>query len=56
MKTIVRERYLERIKALKDTPGIKIVTDIRRSGKMIIQIGIGKYLNISLSIKIKGGI
>lgn len=26
MKTIIRERYLERIKALKDTPDIKIIT------------------------------
>ena len=32
MKTIVRERYLERIKALKNTPGIKIIAGIKRSG------------------------
>ena len=31
-KTIAREKYLERIKALKDTPDIKIITGIRRSG------------------------
>ena len=28
MKTIVREKYLERIKALKDTSDIKIITGI----------------------------
>lgn len=44
MKTIVRERYLGRIKNLKDTPDIKIITGIRRSGKSnLMQVYI-KYL------------
>ena len=44
MKTIVRERYLGRIKNLKDTPHIKIITGIRRSGKSnLMQVYI-KYL------------
>ena len=43
MKTILRERYLERIKALKDTSDIKIITSIRRSGKSNLRI---KYHSI----------
>lgn len=44
MKTIVRERYLERIKALKDTPDIKIITGIRRSGKSNLMQAYIEYL------------
>ena len=44
MRTIVRERYLERIKALKDTPDIKIITGIRRSGKSNLMQAYINYL------------
>ena len=44
MKMIVRERYLERIKALKDTPDIKIITGIRRSGKSNLMQAYSDYL------------
>ena len=35
MKTIERTEYLNRIKYLKDTPDIKIITGIRRSGNNV---------------------
>jgi hypothetical protein len=44
MKVIVREGYLERIKALKDTPDIKIITGIRRSGKSNLMQAYIEYL------------
>ncbi|MCM1170974.1 MAG: ATP-binding protein [Clostridium sp.] len=44
MKTIVRERYLNRIKELKDTPDIKIITGIRRSGKSKLMQAYSEFL------------
>lgn len=44
MRTIVRERYLDRVKALKDTPDIKIITGIRRSGKSNLMQAYIEYL------------
>lgn len=44
MKTILRKRYLDRIIELKDTPDIKIITGIRRSGKSQLMQAYIEYL------------
>lgn len=44
MKTIVRKSYLNRIIELKDTPDIKIITGIRRSGKSKLMQSYIEYL------------
>lgn len=44
MKTIVRKNYLNRIIELKDTPNIKIITGIRRSGKSKLMQAYIEYL------------
>ena len=44
VKKIVREMYLDRIKTLKDTPDIKIITGIRRSGKSNLMQAYMEYL------------
>ncbi len=45
MKNIVRTQYLERVKQLKDTPDIKIITGIRRSGKSNLMQAYMGYLH-----------
>ena len=44
MKIILRKRYLDRMIELKDTPDIKIITGIRRSGKSQLMQAYIEYL------------
>ena len=52
MKTITREKYLDRMIALRGTPDIKIITGIRRSGKSKLMQAYMEYLKIILKISI----
>ena len=47
MKTITREKYLDRMIALRGTPDIKIITGIRRSGKSKLMQAYMEYLKKS---------
>jgi len=44
MKLIERPQYLNRLKGLKDTPDIKIITGIRRAGKSELMRAFAKYI------------
>lgn len=44
MKYIERKDYLDRLIGLKDTPDIKIITGIRRSGKSELMRAYIRYL------------
>ena len=50
MKTIVRKNYLNRIIELKDTPDIKIITGIRRSGKSKLMQAYIEYLKTNYDL------
>lgn len=44
MKTIVRSEYLQRLISLKNTPDIKVITGIRRSGKSKLMQSFQEYI------------
>lgn len=44
MKYLIRDRYLDKLKALNCTPDIKVITGIRRCGKSVLLEEYAKYL------------
>lgn len=48
MKLIKRNNYLERLINVIDTPDIKVLTGIRRSGKSKLLEAFKKYINTNI--------
>lgn len=44
MKFLIRDRYLDKLKALNHTPDIKVITGIRRCGKSVLLEEYAEYL------------
>ncbi len=44
MKFLIRDRYLDKLKALINTPDIKVITGIRRCGKSVLIEEYAQYL------------
>ncbi len=44
MKFLIRDRYLDKLKALNNTPDIKVITGIRRCGKSVLLEEYAQYL------------
>ena len=44
MKFLIRDRYLDKLKALNQTPDIKVITGIRRCGKSVLLEEYAEYL------------
>jgi len=44
MNFLMRDRYLDKLKALNNTPDIKVITGIRRCGKSVLLEEYAEYL------------
>lgn len=44
MKLLIRDHYLNKLKALNHTPDIKVITGIRRCGKSVLLEEYAEYL------------